>query len=306
VNQSEQQKTIAELETQIERLKSLYSQYFMGIEKIPPNILRKNVDRTVWRLRKIRFKNTAIRFKFQQLIQRYNSYMQHWNRILREIERGTYKRHLQKAAARIGTEAAVAAAGNRQLATLANIAHEEKPAAKVWDITNDGLDDTPTPPRGMPPPAPSSGRPTRQPAHRSAAEADGHGPPPSSSSRPNPWAARAAHRSEASPDSGPPASVRRPPPPPIGPPGSRPKPPLPAPRRPTAPARDTERRQLYQKYIQARQQAGESTRGVTYERLSKSLERETEKLRKKHGSNRDIDFDVAIKNGRAIIRPVVK
>ena len=80
--------TVEALEPKVERLKALYQQYFMGIEKIPPHVLKKEVDRTIWRLRRIRLQNTQARFKFQQIIQRYNTYNQYWQRILREIEKG--------------------------------------------------------------------------------------------------------------------------------------------------------------------------------------------------------------------------
>lgn len=88
---------LEELEVRLERLRALYEQYFLGIEKIEPAVARKDVDRRIWTLRREKIRNTAKRFKLQTVIQRYNSYQQYWHRILREIELGTYKRHLRKA-----------------------------------------------------------------------------------------------------------------------------------------------------------------------------------------------------------------
>jgi hypothetical protein len=88
---------LEELETRLERLRSLYEQYFMGIEKIEPQIARKDVDRRIYVLRREKIRNTAKRFKLQTIIQRYNTFQQYWMRICREIENGTYKRHLLKA-----------------------------------------------------------------------------------------------------------------------------------------------------------------------------------------------------------------
>ena len=88
---------LEELETRLERLRSLYEQYFMGIEKIEPQIARKDVDRRIYLLRREKIRNTAKRFKLQTIIQRYNTFQQYWMRICREIENGTYKRHLLKA-----------------------------------------------------------------------------------------------------------------------------------------------------------------------------------------------------------------
>lgn len=88
---------LEELELRLERLRALYEQYFMGLERIEPGIARKDVDRRIYVLRREKIRNTAKRFKLQTIIQRYNTFQQYWQRICREIENGTYKRHLLKA-----------------------------------------------------------------------------------------------------------------------------------------------------------------------------------------------------------------
>ncbi|MDX2055531.1 MAG: MXAN_5187 C-terminal domain-containing protein [Polyangiaceae bacterium] len=88
---------IDELEQRLERLRALYEQYFIGIEKMEPAIPRKDVDRRIWMLRREKIRNTAKRFKLQTIIQRYNTYQQYWHRVLREIELGTFRRHVRKA-----------------------------------------------------------------------------------------------------------------------------------------------------------------------------------------------------------------
>ncbi len=74
----------------------------MGIEKLEPTVPRKDVDRRIQTLRKEQIRNTAQRFRFQMILQKYNTYQTHWLRICREIENGTYKRHLLKALNRFG------------------------------------------------------------------------------------------------------------------------------------------------------------------------------------------------------------
>src|SRR5215472_4487551 len=69
----------------------------MGIEKLEPTVPRKDVDRRIYVLRKEQIRNTALRFRFHMLLQRYNTYQTHWQRICREIENGTYKRHVLRA-----------------------------------------------------------------------------------------------------------------------------------------------------------------------------------------------------------------
>ena len=141
---------VEELEPQVERLKSLYQQYFMGIEKLPPLVLRKKVDRTIWKLRRIRFPNTALRFKFQQIIQRYNTYQQYWARVMREIERGTFKGHVARAAKRFGADAVTDHRARRALAGNSEPPAEEKQEQRIWELPEgiDDLDfdDAPTPP----------------------------------------------------------------------------------------------------------------------------------------------------------------
>ena len=88
---------LEELENRLERLRALYEQYFMGIERIEPAIPRKDIDRRIYILRREKIRNTARRFKLQTLISRYNTFQQYWQRICREIEQGTYKRHVIKA-----------------------------------------------------------------------------------------------------------------------------------------------------------------------------------------------------------------
>jgi hypothetical protein len=106
-------KLIEELETRVERLRALYDQYFVGIERLEPLVLRKDVDRRLWVLRREQIRNTALRFKLETTIQRYNTYQQYWQRIVREIENGTYQRDLGRAARRFG-EGAVTAFGKRR------------------------------------------------------------------------------------------------------------------------------------------------------------------------------------------------
>ncbi|MGE0324167.1 MAG: MXAN_5187 C-terminal domain-containing protein [Polyangiaceae bacterium] len=105
---------INELEHRLDRLRALYEQYFLGIEKIEPQVARKDVDRRFWALRKIKIRNTARRFKLQTLIQRYNTFQQHWGRICREIENGTYKRQMLRAERRLGSDATSASPDSRR------------------------------------------------------------------------------------------------------------------------------------------------------------------------------------------------
>lgn len=91
---------IKELETRLDRLRALYEQYFMGIERLEPLVPRKDVERRFQLMRKEQIRNTALRFRFQMMLQKYNTYQSYWIRIARQIEEGTYKRDVQRAKAK--------------------------------------------------------------------------------------------------------------------------------------------------------------------------------------------------------------
>lgn len=111
---AELDQALEELQSRLDRLRSLYEQYFVGIEKIPPLILRKDVDRRIYQMRREQIRNTAKRFKLQTLIQSYNTYQQHWARICREIEEGRYTRHLQRAHRKMEEREALTIAARRR------------------------------------------------------------------------------------------------------------------------------------------------------------------------------------------------
>ena len=80
------------LEHNITRLKMEYEQYFMHILKREPLFLRGQVDKTIAYYTNQYIKNTADKFKFRNLADKYNSFKQYWLRTLKAIEDGTYQR----------------------------------------------------------------------------------------------------------------------------------------------------------------------------------------------------------------------
>ena len=100
----EQETAIGELEERTDRLRVLYEQYFLGFEKLEPTIPRKDVDRRFAILRKEQIRNTALRFRLNVVTQKYNTYSMYWIRICRQIENGTYTKHLKRAQKRFGKD----------------------------------------------------------------------------------------------------------------------------------------------------------------------------------------------------------
>ena len=90
------------LDAALDRVKVLYEQYFLGIQKQPPTYLHTDVERKIRDLTQLQVRNTALRYRFATLQQKFGSYNAYWRRTLRQIESGTYTRSLFK----IGRQAA--------------------------------------------------------------------------------------------------------------------------------------------------------------------------------------------------------
>jgi hypothetical protein len=316
VEQPEIEILVGELETAVDRLRSLYEQYFMGFEKMEPAVPRKDVDRKIHVLRKEHFRNTAMRFRFQMILQRYNTYQTHWQRVLREIDAGTYKRHVLRAERRFGDSAARRTPPPPALALPqpgAELSRELAAQLAELDIDFDAPAATPpaavavavavATPAARPPRTPQAPRPTPSvvsplpprpaPPLRPAA-APLAAPPPLP--RPVPAAAAPA----AAPPAPRPTAVPAPAQPP-------PLPPRPAPRPiPTADdgLSDERVRQIYAQYVDAKRRQNESTAAITYENVAKSLRESTTRLQQKHGKK--VDFEVAVKDGKTILKPVLR
>jgi len=101
MTQKEIEEGIEELDKRVERLRAMYDQYFLGIERLEPTILRKDVERRFWGLRREKIRNTAVRFRFNMLCQRFTTYQTFWQRVARQIEEGTYRRDVMKVRQRL-------------------------------------------------------------------------------------------------------------------------------------------------------------------------------------------------------------
>jgi hypothetical protein len=363
---TEIEKLLGELEIAVDRVRSLYDQYFMGIEKLEPTVPRKDIDRRVHMLHKEQIRNTALRFRFQMILHRYNTFQSHWQRICREIENGTYKRHVLRADRRFGRtssapSAAAAQAGSkppsdieRELAELdaefapppvrrpsvESLDPFEPPIlvrrqASKPDLTQpqaskaDGAT-FPTPPPTSPGlgPAPARTQPGQPPPRRLVAEAPlmanapapprAAGAPAANAPAPPPVASAVAGANAASPPRPgalPPRAVVPPTPPPRVAPiapaaGAQSGTDKAPPRTDKAPSRKEDSlpeyrvRELYVEYVETKRRQNESTVALTYDALAQSLRDSSAKLRQKHG--KPVDFVVAVRDGKAVLKPVLK
>jgi len=85
------------LEIKMNQLKLDYDKYFLGTRPTEPAMARAEVQKIVIRFSNTRITNTALRFKFNSLNGRYQAFKRQWDTTLRQIEAGTYKRHVFRA-----------------------------------------------------------------------------------------------------------------------------------------------------------------------------------------------------------------
>src|SRR5688500_6513043 len=243
---------VIDAENRLKRLRALYDQWFAGVERLEPQQQRKELDAILVQLRREQTRNTALKFRFNQVVQRYTTYTTYWRRITRQIEEGTYKRDVLRArrlaeqlppsdpppARKDGydldidvdiesaVDGALGAAMNPSLPPRATPVPRSMPISP-FAMPGDTLSGvgSPEPARSFPPLKPAAGAPG------APAGARPGGPPPP-----------------------PPGALKRPPPPP--PPaagGARPAP-------PAASANgiaDDQMQRIYEKYVEARRQNAE-------------------------------------------------
>lgn len=83
---------LTDLAGRIERLRVLYQQYFMGMERIPPLVQREQLERRIRESALNDIRRAAFKFRFQSLIQRLRTYEVYWDRLQRDIEEGRVER----------------------------------------------------------------------------------------------------------------------------------------------------------------------------------------------------------------------
>ncbi|MFH2009761.1 MAG: MXAN_5187 C-terminal domain-containing protein [bacterium] len=271
---------LGELEARIDRLKISYEQYFLGIDKLAPEKERQECARIVRRIQTAQTTNTALRFRLNSLNQRFLSYQSYWNRILREIEAGTYHRDL----ARVERDMKRRGINVEGLSKLRNKGELE--AALMKGLAEEARSEA----QAGPPPVPADAVTSAQLSAVSRASggvtlddippvgrAGGASPPPLPAGIPPPL----------------PAAVRRAAPSPSNEAGAAPG------------GSDDRMRQLYKAYISAKERTGESTEGLSYDRLVRTLQKQVPAIQEKTGCTH-VDFKIEIRQGKTILKAVPK
>ncbi|MCU1347867.1 MAG: hypothetical protein JWO56_897 [Acidobacteria bacterium] len=85
------------LEENIRKLKNKYDMFFAGIAKTPPMHDRRNIEVLIYEIGRQRMRDNARRFRYNQLLTRYNQFRELWGRRMREREEGPMDFNRRKA-----------------------------------------------------------------------------------------------------------------------------------------------------------------------------------------------------------------
>lgn len=295
-----------ELELKMDRLKVLYEQYFMGIEKMAPATQRKDVERRMVEMTQLQLRNTAHRYRLNSLQQRFGSMRTYWSRVEREIENGTHIRTIAKIsrdAIRKGQDIPAEVLRTMPEKMRARVlAERAKVAAQV--VRGAG---------GAKPAAPTArtAAPTKPPQEEEAGFDDMvDNLFDSITTKSSPALAMPSGTAPPAPTSAPPR-VAPPPmpraatPPPV--PGARPGPPPPPTARRVLPQGMTDRAvdELYERYVAAKKQVGDDVRGITPDALAQTLAAQTPKILTDHKA-KTIDYQVVVKDNRVVLKATPK
>jgi uncharacterized phage infection (PIP) family protein YhgE len=81
-------RTFDRVEPMMEQLNTLYNQYKVGLERIPPNHIRKQLDELFGQLVYAQKPTAAYLYRYNTLYHRYNSYKEKWDKLVKDVESG--------------------------------------------------------------------------------------------------------------------------------------------------------------------------------------------------------------------------
>jgi hypothetical protein len=289
MDQKQFEAMLSDAEIRLRRLKTLYDQWFSGLERIEPQIPRKELDDLLGKLKREQVRNTALKFRLQQVHSRYVTQNTYWKRIARQIEEGTYQRDVLRA--RKLREQRAREPGSVAPSTPPGHGDHDVDV----DVDLDAALAAAQPTAASTPAAATSLGPSAPPAAPPA------GPPRAIS----PFALPIPGAAQPAASAGP-----RPPPPPPPRPGAAPARPPAPPQAASAPGgggglSNDDVQRIYARYLAARKANSERTDNVKMETIEKSLRGMLPQLAQKHAGKK-IDFEVVVKDGKVALKPVAK
>lgn len=276
-------KECSDLEEELVGLKVAWEQYFMGLERFAPSKAHDSLKKRLNNLRTRLKGSTAAKFRAQQLVGKFHTYERLWERTVKEIENGTYRRDLLRLRRKTGgAQAPKKEAASESVDIPADFDGDDLDSAldaAVQAVTKRAAPATSGVAPAIPAVVPLT--PTVVPIAGSAPAGV-------------PLTVRAARPSAPGPQA--PAAPA---------PASVPTRPVNAQARPTGTLEEAKLRAVYNAYVTAKKQCREDVSAINFDSVASSLRRQVPELMKKHGAN-SVDFKVVIKDGKAVLRAVPK
>jgi len=85
------------LEAELTELRLEYEQYFAGVIPLAPEKMHARIKHTMRRLRKAPFRNSALNYRLRAIEQRYQTFNNYWQRVLKQRDEGKYFKDVFKA-----------------------------------------------------------------------------------------------------------------------------------------------------------------------------------------------------------------
>ncbi len=83
---------IKRAEPMIEQLNNLYNMFISGAERLPPTERRKQLDQVMLSLQHVSKPTLSAQFRYNAVRYKYTSHSERWDKILRNLEKGSLKR----------------------------------------------------------------------------------------------------------------------------------------------------------------------------------------------------------------------
>ena len=266
---------IDRLERMIEQLRKKYELYFSGQERKEPAQDRVQVERMARQLHNAFITNSGIMYRLKSVSTTLTSYQTYWDRVLRQMEEGTYKREIDK---------------RKIIQKDMAIAREAERKGEGYISMDEYLDGDLDDEIGK---AALDAIHAHHPPHHTAAHARAAEKPAPAKPAPS-----RVEGPEAPPPPPKPAAAQAPRP------AAKPAAAAPKPAAPDGGMNPSKVAELYNAYITARRTLGEQNVNVSLDGFKKQLEKQIPALRQKYKTDA-IDFRISIKGGKASIKAVV-
>ena len=132
-----QDEELDKLEEDIRKLKVKYEMFFMGTIKMPPQHERHQLEVYIFELGRQKMRDNGRRFRYNQLLSRYNQFREMWGRKMREREEGPMDFRRRKAALDAPPAEAPTPAPQRRVTSLSSESYVKLAAGSNGEAIRD-------------------------------------------------------------------------------------------------------------------------------------------------------------------------